>query len=101
VHRNPATGNARQLEKVLGVEIVAAIPYDPKAAAAHHATELVYDFEKKRLSPPARAYANSNEEHGKVERHREVNRGDRLAIVGQAANRRQRETGQQHPLLTD
>jgi hypothetical protein len=56
VHRNPATGNARQLEKVLGVEIVEAIPYDPKAAAAHHATELVYDFQKKRLSPPARAY---------------------------------------------
>ena len=56
VHRNPATGNARQLEKILGVEIVEAIPYDPKAAAAHHATELVYDFEKKRLSPPARAY---------------------------------------------
>ncbi|MBU1878835.1 MAG: hypothetical protein KJ734_07785, partial [Chloroflexi bacterium] len=49
----------------------------------------------------ARDYARSNEEHGKVERHREVNRGDRLAIVGQAANRRQRETGQQHPLLTD
>ena len=56
VHRNPATGNARQLEKVLGVEIVEAIPYDPKAAAAHHATELVYDFQKKRLNPPARAY---------------------------------------------
>jgi MinD-like ATPase involved in chromosome partitioning or flagellar assembly len=56
VHRNPATGNARQLEKVLGVEIVEAIPYDPKAAAAHHATELVYDFGKKRLNPPARAY---------------------------------------------
>jgi MinD-like ATPase involved in chromosome partitioning or flagellar assembly len=56
VHRNPAVGNTRQLEKVLGVEIVEAIPYDPKAAAAHHATELVYDFEKKRLSPPARAY---------------------------------------------
>jgi septum site-determining protein MinD len=57
VHRNPATGNARQLERVLGVEIVEAIPYDPKAAGAHHATELVYDFNKKRLSPPARAYA--------------------------------------------
>jgi MinD-like ATPase involved in chromosome partitioning or flagellar assembly len=57
VHRNPATGNARQLEKVLGVQIVETIPYDPKAAAAHHATELVYDFNKKRLSPPARAYA--------------------------------------------
>jgi MinD-like ATPase involved in chromosome partitioning or flagellar assembly len=56
VHRNPATGNARQLEKVLGVEIVEAIPYDPKAAAAHHATELVYDFHQKRLSPPAQAY---------------------------------------------
>jgi MinD-like ATPase involved in chromosome partitioning or flagellar assembly len=56
VHRNPATGNARQLERVLGVQIVESIPYDPKAAAAHHATELVYDFEKKRLSPPARAY---------------------------------------------
>jgi MinD-like ATPase involved in chromosome partitioning or flagellar assembly len=58
VHRNPATGNARQLEKVLGVEIVATIPYDPKAAAAHHATELVYDFQKKRLNPPARAYSS-------------------------------------------
>ena len=57
VHRNPATGNARQLEKVLGVEIVEAIPYDPRAAAAHQATELVYDFQKKRLGPPARAYA--------------------------------------------
>ncbi len=57
VHRNPAAGNARQLERVLGVEIVEAIPYDPKAAAAHHATELVYDFQKRRLSPPARAYA--------------------------------------------
>jgi MinD-like ATPase involved in chromosome partitioning or flagellar assembly len=57
VHRNPATGNARQLEKVLGLEIVEAIPYDPRAAAAHHATELVYDFQKKRLGPPARAYA--------------------------------------------
>jgi septum site-determining protein MinD len=56
VHRNPAMGNARRLEKALGVEIVAAIPYDPKAAAAHHATELVYDFQKKRLSPAARAY---------------------------------------------
>ena len=57
VHRNPATGNARQLEKVLGLEIVEAIPYDPRAAAAHQATELVYDFQKKRLGPPARAYA--------------------------------------------
>jgi len=57
IHRNPATGNARHLEKVLGVEIVANIPYDPQAAAAHHAAELVYDFQKKRLSPPARAYA--------------------------------------------
>jgi len=56
VHRNPAAGNARQLEKVLGVEILEAIPYDPKAAAAHYATELVYDFDKKRLSSPARAY---------------------------------------------
>jgi MinD-like ATPase involved in chromosome partitioning or flagellar assembly len=56
VHRNPATGNARQLERLLGVEIVEAIPYDPKAAAAHYATELVYAFDKKRLSPPARAY---------------------------------------------
>jgi hypothetical protein len=56
VHRNPAMGNARQLERVLGVEIVEAIPYDPRAAAARHATELVYDFEKKRLNPPARAY---------------------------------------------
>lgn len=57
IHRNPATGNAWQLEKVLGVEIVANIPYDPQAAAAHHAAELVYDFQKKRLSPAARAYA--------------------------------------------
>lgn len=57
VHRNPAAGNARQLEKVLGVEIVADIPYDPQAAAARHATELVYDFQK-RLSSAARAYAN-------------------------------------------
>jgi MinD-like ATPase involved in chromosome partitioning or flagellar assembly len=56
VHRNPATGNARQLAKLLGMEIVETIPYDPKAAAAHNATELVYDFDKKRLSPPARAY---------------------------------------------
>ncbi len=56
VHRNPATGNARQLERVLGVEIIEAIPYDPKAAAAHYATELVYGFQKKRLGPPARAY---------------------------------------------
>jgi len=57
IHRNPAAGNVRRLGEALGVEIVAAIPYDPKAAAAHHATELVYDFHKKRLSPPARAYA--------------------------------------------
>jgi len=58
VHRNPATGNARLLEKVLGLEIVEVIPYDPRAAAAHQATELVYDFQKKRLSPPPRAYAH-------------------------------------------
>ena len=57
VHRNPAAGNARQLEKVLGVEIAEVIPYDPGTAAAHHATDLVYDFQKKRLCPPARAYA--------------------------------------------
>lgn len=58
VHRNPAAGNARQLEKVLGVEIVASVPYDPKAAAAHQATELVYDFCQKRIGPAARAYAD-------------------------------------------
>ncbi len=57
IHRNPATGNARQLEKALGVEIAAVIPSEPRTAAAHHETDLVYDFQKKRLCPPAQAYA--------------------------------------------
>ena len=57
VNRNRAAGNAARLEKLLDVEIVAAIPYDPKAATAHQAPDLVYDFSRKRLGRPARAYA--------------------------------------------
>jgi MinD-like ATPase involved in chromosome partitioning or flagellar assembly len=57
VDRNRAAGNPAALERVLGLEIVAAVPYDPRAATARQATDLVYDFHARRLSRPARAYA--------------------------------------------
>jgi MinD-like ATPase involved in chromosome partitioning or flagellar assembly len=56
VNRNRAAGNPAALERVLGVEIVATVPYDPRAATARQATDLVYDFHGRHLSRPAQAY---------------------------------------------
>jgi septum site-determining protein MinD len=61
INRNRAAGNPAALERALGVEIVATVPYDPRAATARQAGDLVYDFHAhgsgRRLSRPARAYA--------------------------------------------
>jgi len=54
--RSRAAGHAAYLERMLDLEIVARIPYDAKAAAARQASDLVYDFGKRWLSPAARAY---------------------------------------------
>ncbi len=58
INRNRASGNAAYLARALGVEIAGAIPYDARAATARQATDLVYDFQKRRLGGPARAYAD-------------------------------------------
>jgi Mrp family chromosome partitioning ATPase len=56
VNRNRVAGYAAALERDLGVEMLATIPYDPRAATARLATDLVYDFGTSRLTRPARAY---------------------------------------------
>lgn len=62
INRNRATGNPGYLERALGVEIMATVPYDPRAATAREATDLVHDFDRRRLNPAARAYVRLAEQ---------------------------------------
>lgn len=57
VDRNRAAGNAGQLERLFKIPVVGSIPYDPAAATARQATDLVYDFSARRLRGAAKAYA--------------------------------------------
>jgi MinD-like ATPase involved in chromosome partitioning or flagellar assembly/fructose-specific component phosphotransferase system IIB-like protein len=62
IDRNRARGNAAALARSLDLEVLASIPYDKRAATAREATELVYDFDRRRLNRPARAYARLAEQ---------------------------------------
>ena len=57
INRHRARSNAAHLSKMMNLEIIADIPYDPHLSTARRATDLVYDYTARRITRQAAVYA--------------------------------------------